>query len=477
MKKWFGLVVVLFTFYLSSTVAEGLVPVLDPALGSAAERISTQFQRRIVNYLNELPGRRRLTTVVPNEQSPFYGVQMNYVNVHRGNLTFAVRDLVRLDGIPIVFGRVYDSSKLDGSDFGPGWKLSVSESIARVENHLIYTDANNSHYQLNVAGNQIRSQHPHLTGIASGHFDGNRLQLLSNGLTKIFQRNGDIPPVADSDGWRYYEYDRAGRVNGVSINDDLTVAIRTDGFGRVFGDGTGSTLQGLWGWNNHEDLRFTHSYSSPGVYTMVVDVSRSSNASIYLAQASEEIGGQSSYTPPPNASAPAFDYVPLVRNGADFGDTSIEYDDASLVCTAIGDGKFRLEGDISVKSSSFINISNELPSIGMCSGTPRTPGNISHTEAHELVHANALVGVINDHKTQIGMEYSSRSSCESTLATLRTSLAADFASEEMRQENHLDHAGERRHAAVCPTPGGDTMEVVCGLDGWECQPGNRYPGR
>ncbi len=206
-----------------------------------------------------------------------------------------------------------------------------------------------------------------------------------------------------------------------------------------------STLQGPWGRINH--------------------------------QASEEIGGQSSYTPPPSASVPAFDYEPLVRNGADFGDTSIEYDDASLVCSAIGDGKFRLEGDISVKSSSFIKISTELPSIGMCSGTSRTPENISHTEAHELVHANALIGVINDHKTQIGMEYSSQSSCESTLATLKSSLSRDFANEVTRQENHLDHAGERRHAAVCPTPGGDTMEVVCGLQGWECQPGNRYPGR
>ena len=183
------------------------------------------------------------------------------------------------------------------------------------------------------------------------------------------------------------------------------------------------------------------------------------------------------YTPPPSASVPAFDYEPLVRNGVDFGATSIEYDDASLVCSAIGDGKFRLEGDISVTPSSYIKISNELPSIGMCSGTSRTPENISHTEAHELVHANALVGVINDHKAQIGTEYSSQSSCESTLATLRSSLAADFASEVTRQANHLDHRGERRHAAVCPTPGGDTMEVVCGLKGWECQPGNFYPGR
>ena len=248
MKKWFGLVVVLFAFYLSRVVAGGLVPVLDPALGSAAERISTQFQDRAVNYLNELSGRRRLTTVFPNEQSPFYGVQMNYVNVHRGNLTFAVRDLVLLDGIPIVFGRIYDSSKLDGSDFGPGWKLSVSESIVRVENHLVYTDANNSHYQLNVAGNQIRSQHPHLTGISSGHFDGNGLQLQSNGLTKIFQGKGDtfrLVEVQDKNGNAVSLDYEAGVVVRVHSSSGRFVDIRRDARGRVEGaqDDAGRTVR------------------------------------------------------------------------------------------------------------------------------------------------------------------------------------------------------------------------------------------
>ena len=248
MKKWFGLVIVLFTFYLSRAVAEGLVPVLDPALGSAAESISAQYQDRVVNYLNELSGRRRLTTVFPNEQSPFYGVQMNYVNVHRGNLTFAIRDLVRLDGIPIVFGRIYDSSKFDESDFGPGWKLSVSESIARVENYLVYTDANNSHYQLDVAGNQIRSQHRHLTGISSGHIDGNRVQLLSNGLTKIFQRNGDtfrLVEVQDSNGNAVSLEYEAGVVVRIHSSSGRFVNIRRDARGRVEGaqDDAGRTVR------------------------------------------------------------------------------------------------------------------------------------------------------------------------------------------------------------------------------------------
>ena len=36
-----------------------------------------------LNQANELSCRRRLTTLFPNEQSPFYGVQLNFVNVNK----------------------------------------------------------------------------------------------------------------------------------------------------------------------------------------------------------------------------------------------------------------------------------------------------------------------------------------------------------------------------------------------------------
>ena len=244
-----------------------------------------------------------------------------------------------------------------------------------------------------------------------------------------------------------------------------------------YDDGNASTLGGPWGYYNHEDLLFTHSYSSPGVYTVVDDVQCGCNASIFLAQASEGVCVQSPFTPPPSASAPGFTHVSLINSGASWGRISILYDDTSLICSAICDGKFRLEGHITVTSSSYIRISTQMPSRGTCSASSRTLGNISHTETHELVHANAMVSVINDHKAQIGTEYSSQSSCESALDTLTTSLAVDFANEFALQANHVDHAGERRHAAVCPTAGGSTTEIVCGLGGWNCQPhGNCYPG-
>src|SRR5688572_17108425 len=101
-----------------------------------------------LHIVNELSNRRRLTTFFANEQSPFHGVQINYVNVGRGNLTFLNRDLVRLDRIPIVAGRVYDSRLEGESDFGAGWKLSVVEVIRHRGNALHYIDAAGSVHDL-----------------------------------------------------------------------------------------------------------------------------------------------------------------------------------------------------------------------------------------------------------------------------------------------------------------------------------------
>ena len=97
------------------------------------------------SFVNELSTRRRVTTLFENRQSAFHGVQENFVNTSAGNLTFLVRDPVRVGGMPIVMGRVYDSDLgADGDvarDFGPGWKLAVRESLATRGTRLIYTDA------------------------------------------------------------------------------------------------------------------------------------------------------------------------------------------------------------------------------------------------------------------------------------------------------------------------------------------------
>lgn len=82
-----------------------------------------------MHYLAEFSQRRRANIYFPNEQSIFYGVQVNFVNVGRGNLTFTRRDLVTVGRMPLVAARVYDSAGPGSLEFRPGWRLSASEHI------------------------------------------------------------------------------------------------------------------------------------------------------------------------------------------------------------------------------------------------------------------------------------------------------------------------------------------------------------
>lgn len=54
-----------------------------------------------LHYLAEFSQRRRANIYFPNEQSIFYGAQVNFVDVGRGNLTFARRDLVTVGRMPL----------------------------------------------------------------------------------------------------------------------------------------------------------------------------------------------------------------------------------------------------------------------------------------------------------------------------------------------------------------------------------------
>jgi YD repeat-containing protein len=82
-----------------------------------------------VEQVSELSSRARANVYFANPQSIFRGVQVNFVNVGTGNLTFLRRDLVASGRIPLVFARVYDSNGKGSIDFGPGWTLSAAESI------------------------------------------------------------------------------------------------------------------------------------------------------------------------------------------------------------------------------------------------------------------------------------------------------------------------------------------------------------
>ncbi len=179
------------------------------------------------------------------------------------------------------------------------------------------------------------------------------------------------------------------------------------------------------------------------------------------------------FAPPPSSFPPRVTQVGLVNRGSAWGATEIFYADSYLTCSATCDGRHRLEGDIRITSASYIQVSTSLPSTqdpngGMCSAASRTPANIARTRAHELTHANALVGVINRHKASIGTEYGSLTMCESALNDLREALGTDFASERSAQLSHVGFAGEPHYVSICLAPGGSTEEVRCGTRGVIC---------
>ena len=191
------------------------------AAGQVPENTSPAFQGTVEAkaraFLNELSTRRRVTTLFENRQSAFHGVPENFVNTSAGNLTFLVRDLVRVGGMPIVMGRVYDSAPNGGDaarDFGPGWKLAVRESLSERGGRLVYRDVSNAEYLLEVRGGDIVAAVPALAPVSSGRLHRTRafsfVELRAGDIVRHFvKRHPPSPPGASA------RPDRPWRLTGV----------------------------------------------------------------------------------------------------------------------------------------------------------------------------------------------------------------------------------------------------------------------
>lgn len=177
-----------FAFFVASALAVAAAG-QDPDETPDATAFQGTPDAKARAFLNELSTRRRVTTLFENRQSAFQGVQENFVNTSAGNLTFLVRDLVRIGGMPIVMGRVYDSFLGGGDaarDFGPGWKLAVRESLSERGGRLIYRDASNAEYLLEVRGGDIAPAVPALAPVSSGQLHRTRA------ASVVELRTGDI---------------------------------------------------------------------------------------------------------------------------------------------------------------------------------------------------------------------------------------------------------------------------------------------
>ncbi|MCY4142655.1 MAG: DUF6531 domain-containing protein [Gammaproteobacteria bacterium] len=188
------------------------------AIHSASENAS--------EYLNELSARRRVTTLFKNKQSPRYGVQESYVNTSKGNLTFVVRDLVRRERMPIVVARVYDSSMLDGVDFGPGWVLGLNETLT-IKNGLVnYTDSSNSTHTLEAHDGKLVPVEPALASVENGKI----LRSAGGSIQAILLNCGDVQKRFDRKGgiFRLVQVSTQGGALHIGYNGHLMESISSD---------------------------------------------------------------------------------------------------------------------------------------------------------------------------------------------------------------------------------------------------------
>ena len=114
----------------------------DNSAPSADDSLATYAE-----LVKETELRRRVNVLYPNPQSIFDGLQVGYVSVRHGNLTFRRRDIVAGTNSLAEFTRVYDSRTHTGRDFGPGWRLSLEEGLTLTKGRLVYTDGSGArHY-------------------------------------------------------------------------------------------------------------------------------------------------------------------------------------------------------------------------------------------------------------------------------------------------------------------------------------------
>ncbi|MEO0438636.1 MAG: DUF6531 domain-containing protein [Pseudomonadota bacterium] len=233
---------------------------VDASPTAASEELEQVAQERGIEFINEVSNRRRLNLLFKNTQKPEVGEQVNFVNTSAGNLTFIQRDHVVVDRLPIIIGRVYDSRIGANSDFGPGWKLTLSEEIRHTGSGYKYIDSNGSKYHLQREGQELRSRMPRRA--ITGRIDGSRIVLRFNGIRRVFESiDGSFRLVRLSDVYgnaitlRYTQ----GQISGVVSNSGIRTSFERDASGRIASVHEGG------------QIRRSYSYDTNGRLARVLD--------------------------------------------------------------------------------------------------------------------------------------------------------------------------------------------------------------
>lgn len=189
--------------------------------------------------LDELSERSRLNTFFRNEQSPFHGVPIRYVNSFKGNVTFVRRDLVAIGRIPIVLARVYDSTLGESRDFGRGWRVSLAETISSTSRDtLVYLDDSGSVWTyVAKGGGAYGLKHPVPTDVASVVASGNVIRVSTrNGWNKLFTQAGDafyLTQIEDPYGNKLTMRLESGLLKRIEGDNGRYIAIERTASGRV----------------------------------------------------------------------------------------------------------------------------------------------------------------------------------------------------------------------------------------------------
>ena len=207
-------------------------------LAEAPTEVREAAEDNAVGFLNDLSSRRRTTTFFMNPQPVFAGVQESFVNTSTGALTFLVRDLVRIGGMPIVLGRVYDSTLDEGADFGPGWKLTVVEEIRQEGSQLVFTDASNGEHRLDVSGGSVTPTSSATAPVVSGSTRTTRGEAgivvleSADGMLRGFKQDGEVwrlVHVWHGRGWVRLDWRRGALVEVTSDAGWVRISRRDDG--------------------------------------------------------------------------------------------------------------------------------------------------------------------------------------------------------------------------------------------------------
>ena len=267
-----------------------MVPLALSLLGNSAysEQHEDDAELALYNYkqlVREFDLRRRVHVLFPNPQTLFDGLQAGFVNVGAGNLTFVRRDLVTRANGPLVFGRVYDSRLAEDGDFGPGWRLSLSEELHIGEASVAYVDGSGSRRLFVPGGDGYRPERPTPRHAATRIVLGSEEATMwhADGAKRTFK------PVASGGPWRITRIEtgerkldfryRSGKLNAVFHGGRWMFLLRRDAAGRIaaVSDNHGRTVRYAYaGEDRLKDVHdvagnlWRHEYDAEGRLTAAI---------------------------------------------------------------------------------------------------------------------------------------------------------------------------------------------------------------